>query len=102
MIVGRLLGRAVRTIGQPPVVGEVIGGILLGPSLLGAIWPAAYQFLLPPVVVPVLGTVAELGVILYMFLVGLELNPDIIRGEFGTAVAISTSSIVIPFALGAG
>ena len=100
MIVGRLMGRLFRAIGQPPVVGEVIGGILLGPSLLGALWPAAYQFILPPALVPVLGTVAELGVILYMFLIGLELNTDILRGQFASAVAISASSIVVPFALG--
>ena len=101
MVVGRLLGRVMRAAGQPPVVGEVIGGILLGPSLLGWISPAAYHTILPPEVVPTLGAVAELGVILYMFLVGLELNADRLRGQWRSAVVVATSGMVLPFALGA-
>ena len=88
-------------IGQPPVIGEVIAGILLGPSLLGALWPAAGAFILPPSVAPSLGVVAQLGVILYMFLVGLELNPDrAARAASHATVAISHASIVVPFVLG--
>jgi hypothetical protein len=68
VIAGRLLGRLFTAISQPPVIGEVIGGMLLGPSLLGAIAPEAYLFILPPSVVPFLGIVAQLGVVLYMFL----------------------------------
>lgn len=101
MITGRLMGWLFRRLHQPPVVGEVIGGILLGPSLLGLVWPAAYQFLLPPELVPVLGAVAELGVILYMFLVGLELNPDVLRGQLRSTVAIAQAGMLAPFALGA-
>ena len=101
MVVGRLLGRVMRAAGQPPVVGEVIGGILLGPSLLGWISPAAYHTILPPEVVPTLGAVAELGVILYMFLVGLELNADRLRGQWRSAAVVATSGMVLPFALGA-
>lgn len=101
MVVGRLLGRGFRAIGQPPVVGEVIGGILLGPSFLGIVSPAAYRTILPPEVAPTLGAVAELGVILYMFLVGLELNVDRLRGQWGSAVIVASSGIVLPFALGA-
>ena len=100
VIVGRLLGRLFATIGQPPVIGEVIGGVLLGPSLLGAVAPAAYLFILPPSVVPFLGIVAQLGVVLYMFLAGLELNPDLLRGQLRATVATSHASIVLPFVLG--
>jgi Kef-type K+ transport system membrane component KefB len=100
-VVGRVMGRLFRAIGQPPVVGEVIGGILLGPSLLGAIWSSAYQFILPPAVVPALGAVAEIGVVLYMFIVGLELNTDVIRGQLGSTVAIAGTSTAVPFTLGA-
>ena len=99
--VGRLLGVAFRHIGQPPVIGEVLGGILLGPSLLGAVAPSAYRFLLPPEVAPYLGLIAQLGVILYMFLVGLELNSDVIRKRLQVTIAISHASIVVPFVLGA-
>jgi Kef-type K+ transport system membrane component KefB len=102
MIVGRLVGRLFRSIGQPPVVGEVIGGILLGPSLLGAVWPAAYQFLLPLELRPVLGAVAELGVVLYMFLVGLELNGESLRGQLKSTIVIAQSGMLLPFALGMG
>ena len=100
VVVGRLLRRAFQAIGQPPVIGEVIAGVLLGPSLLGAISPAAYQFVLAPSAAPYLGIVAQLGVVLYMFLVGVELNPDVLRGQVHATVATSHASIVVPFVLG--
>src|SRR5215207_5490892 len=86
---GRLLGGLFTYIGQPPVIGEVVAGILLGPSLLGRVAPEAYAFLLPPSVGPFLGVVAQLGVILYMFLVGLELNPALLRGRAQATVTTS-------------
>ena len=100
VIVGRLLGTLFRFIGQPPVIGEVIGGILLGPTLLGWIWPAAYHYILPASVAPYLHIVAQLGVILYMFLVGLDLNLEWVRHRIRTTIAISHASIVLPFLLG--
>ena len=100
IIAGRILGRLFTAIGQPPVIGEVVAGVLLGPSLLGAIAPEAYAFILPPSVAPYLGVVAQLGVVLYMFLVGLELNPDLLRGQVHTTVATSHASIVLPFVMG--
>lgn len=101
VVVGRLLGRLFAYIGQPPVIGEVIGGIVLGPSLLGQISPDAYQYLLPSSVAPFLGVIAQLGVILYMFLVGLELDPDSLRGQLRATVATAHASIIVPFTLGA-
>jgi Kef-type K+ transport system membrane component KefB len=101
MAVGQVLARLFVRLGQPPVLGEVVGGILLGPSLLGWAWPAAYAFLLPPAVAPYLGVVAQLGVILYMFLVGLELNAGLLRRQAHAAVTISHAGIVFPFLLGA-
>jgi Kef-type K+ transport system membrane component KefB len=100
LITGRLLGLLFRYVGQPPVIGEVVAGILLGPSLLGQAWPEAAAFVLPPVVAPHLGVIAQLGVILYMFLVGLELNLGVLRERAHTTVAISHASIVLPFLLG--
>jgi Kef-type K+ transport system membrane component KefB len=100
--VGRLLGAMFRYIGQPPVIGEVVGGILLGPSFLGLIAPEAYRYVLPSTVAPYLGIIAQLGVIIYMFLVGLELNPELLRGRVHSTVATSHASIVVPFVLGAG
>ena len=97
---GQILGRIFRRIGQPPVIGEVIAGIVLGPSLLGWVWPPAYAFVLPASVAPLLGAVAQLGVILYMFLVGLELNPARLQRRIGATVAISNAGIIVPFTLG--
>lgn len=100
LIMGRVLAMIFRFVGQPPVIGEVVGGILLGPSLLGRVWPDAAAFILPPSVAPNLGMIAQLGVILYMFLVGLELNPSVLRARAHATVAISHASILAPFLLG--
>ncbi|HLG60094.1 MAG TPA: cation:proton antiporter [Vicinamibacterales bacterium] len=100
VVVGRLLGALFRYIGQPPVIGEVVAGILLGPSLLGSVSPGAYAFLLPPSVAPSLGLLSQLGVVLYMFLVGIELDTDGLKGRLRSTVGISLTSIVVPFALG--
>jgi Kef-type K+ transport system membrane component KefB len=101
LVTGRLLGLLLHYLGQPPVIGEVVGGILLGPSLLGRVWPEAAAFVLPPSVAPFLGVIAQLGVVLYMFLVGLELNPRVVRERAHATVAISHASIIAPFLLGA-
>jgi Kef-type K+ transport system membrane component KefB len=102
ILAGRLLSWVFRRFEQPPVVGEVVAGITLGPSLLGSVSPEAANFLLPSAVAPYLAVVAQLGVILYMFLVGLELNGELLRQRAHAAVAISHASIVVPFILGTG
>jgi len=101
VVVGRLLGVLFRRAGQPPVIGEVVAGILLGPSFLGLVSPAAFQWLLPREIAPLLGVVSQIGVILYMFLVGLELNPELLKKRVNATLAISLSGIVLPFTLGA-
>jgi K+:H+ antiporter len=100
VIAGRLLGSLFRFIGQPPVIGEVVAGILLGPSLLGGVSPDAYAFLLPPSVAPSLGLIAQLGVVVYMFLVGVELDTEGLKGQLHSTVGIALTSIAVPFALG--
>src|SRR5574341_2653841 len=99
-ITARLVGALFARFNQPAVIGEVVGGILLGPSLLGRIAPGAAAFVLPPDAAPILSVIAQLGVILYMFLVGLELDLGVLRARARTTVAISTAGIMVPFALG--
>jgi Kef-type K+ transport system membrane component KefB len=94
---GVLLGRLFDYIGQPPVIGEVMAGILLGPSLLGR---AGSAVILPDAVAPFLGVIAQLGVILYMFVIGLEMDPGPLRAQARTTVLTSHASIVVPFVLG--
>lgn len=96
----RLLGTLFRIAHQPPVIGEIIAGILLGPSLLGRVAPALWQHLLPATVAPFLNVISQVGVILYMFLVGLELDPGLMRQRGQATVAISHASIITPFVMG--
>jgi Kef-type K+ transport system membrane component KefB len=100
IVAGRALGNVFTAIRQPPVIGEVLAGILLGPSLLGRIAPAASAYILPAHVAPLLNVVAQLGVILYMFIVGLELNVDRLRHRAHATILTSHASIITPFILG--
>jgi K+:H+ antiporter len=96
----RIMGAVFHFLHQPPVIGEIIGGIFLGPSMLGRALPDFQAYLLPPDITPILGIVAQLGVILFMFLIGLELNLRILRSSGQAMLAISHVSIVFPFLLG--
>ncbi|HVR20275.1 MAG TPA: cation:proton antiporter [Polyangiaceae bacterium] len=96
----RALGALFRFLRQPAVIGEVVAGILLGPSLLGRVAPNLQAFLLPREVAPYLGVIAQVGVILFMFLIGLELDTRLLRKRSDAMVAISHASIVVPFVLG--
>ena len=98
----RSLGSLFRLIHQPPVVGEMIAGILLGPSLLGHVAPKIFAYILPQSISPLLNVISQVGVILYMFLVGLELDLSKLRVKAHSTIAISHASIVVPFLLGAG
>ena len=101
VVAGQALGFLFRHVGQPPVIGEVVAGILLGPSLLGRVWPEASAFLMPAEVGPYIAVIAQIGVILYMFLVGLELNPAALRERAGNTLFIAHASIALPFVGGA-
>jgi len=98
----RLLGGLFGRLRQPYVVGEMVAGILLGPSVFGAVAPAVHAGLFPEESLPALHTLSQAGLLLFMFLVGLELDPALLRGRMRAAVVTSLVSILAPFVLGVG
>jgi Kef-type K+ transport system membrane component KefB len=97
LAVCRGVGWLARYIGQPQVVGEMIAGVLLGPSLFGVLLPHWQQALFPPESLKTLYIGAQLGVGLYMFLVGIESRSDLLRGRVRSAAAVSLARIAVPF-----
>ncbi len=102
ILAARALGALFTLLRQPAVIGEVVAGIMLGPSLLGRVAPGVSAYLLPLQVAPFLGVISQVGVILYMFLVGLELNTALLRSRTHASIAVSHASILTPFLMGAG
>jgi Kef-type K+ transport system membrane component KefB len=96
----RLTGFLFRKLGQPAVIGEMAAGILLGASFLGYYFPGLSGFLFPPSSLNNLHLLSQLGLILFMFIVGLELEPGLLQGKKQAAVMISHAGIVAPFTLG--
>jgi len=96
----RLLGALFHKIGQPPVIGEMVAGILLGPSLLGLMAPGVQTFLFPADSMGALRMLSQIGVILFMFVVGIELDVQHLRQKADAAVLVSHASIIVPFFLG--
>jgi Kef-type K+ transport system membrane component KefB len=101
IVATRLMGSLFKRLAQPPVAGEIIAGVLLGPSLLGLWFPSIVHGLFKPAVTDSLNLLAQLGLILFMFLIGLELDHKLLKGAGHTAVIISHASIVVPFSCGA-
>jgi Kef-type K+ transport system membrane component KefB len=99
---GQLVAHAVSRAGQPRVVGEILAGIALGPSILGAISPSIAGAILPSSIAPILYVLSNIGIVLYMFDVGLQLNGSLLKNCFDKAFMISQVSILAPMVLGAG
>jgi Kef-type K+ transport system membrane component KefB len=98
----RSIGWVVGRVGQPRVLGEIVAGVALGPSVLGALWPGAVAYLFPARVTGALGVLAQLGLVLFMVFIGLELDLRSLRGHGRRVAAISQTSILVPMLLGAG
>lgn len=96
----RVVGSIFRKIGQPVVIGEMIAGIILGPSLLGMAFPGAQAFLFPTATLGFLNLLSQIGVILFMFVVGVDLDLQHLRQKAHAAVLVSHASIIVPFFLG--
>ena len=101
IVVAKLFGAVFRRIGQPPVMGEMVAGIALGPSILGLVSPQISVFLFPQASMVTLGVFSQVGVVLFMFIVGMELDLQHLRERASSAVMVSHASIVVPFLLGA-
>lgn len=100
VVSARIVGALFRKLSQPPVMGEVVAGILLGPSFLGLVAPGVSAYVIPAAILPHLSVIAQVGIVLYMFLVGLELDTSLIRQRTQASIVISHVSIVVPFLLG--
>jgi K+:H+ antiporter len=96
----KLLASLVSKIGQPLVIGEIIAGILLGPSVLGHFLPQVSNFIFQADSLPNLNFLSQLGLILFMFIIGLELDINLLKHRADTAIVVSHASIIIPFAMG--
>jgi len=97
IILARLLGNLAKLLGQPPVLGEILAGILLGPTFFHG---TITKTLFPPSLIPPLTALADLGLVLFMFVVGYEVDLRLIRGRERVAAGVSTGSVVLPLVLG--
>ncbi|KXH81543.1 cation:proton antiporter [Chryseobacterium kwangjuense] len=102
ILVAKLFGWICVKLKQPSVIGEMIAGIVLGPSLFGLYFPELSAFIFPKESLPNLQFLSQIGLILFMYIVGMELDLSVLRKKAHDAVVISHASIIIPFALGVG
>ncbi len=102
ILVARLFGWIFRKIGQPSVIGEIVAGIALGPSLLGLYFPEFSSTLFPSASLGNLQFLSQIGLILFMFVIGMELDLKVLKNKANDAVVISHASIVVPFSFGIG
>ncbi|WP_031035658.1 cation:proton antiporter [Streptomyces sp. NRRL F-5650] len=100
LAVCRIVGRLLQTIGQPPVVGEMLAGVVLGPSVLGALLPGVESALFPTELRPVLYVVGQIGLVAFMFHVGWDFRVDRLRGVARSAGLVSAAGLVVPMVLG--
>ncbi|CAM3970733.1 cation:proton antiporter [Flavobacterium sinopsychrotolerans] len=102
ILVARFFGWVCRRIGQPTVIGEMIAGIVLGPSLIGMYFPEFSTMLFPKDSLGNLQFLSQIGLIFFMFVIGMELDLKVLKNKAHDAVVISHASIIIPFTLGLG
>ncbi len=100
LLVARACGIIAKKMGQPAVIGEMFAGIFLGPSLLGWLWPEGFNFIFPSASLGTLRMLSQIGVCLFMFVVGMELDVNELKHQAHTVVLVSKVSILFPYLLG--
>jgi Kef-type K+ transport system membrane component KefB/nucleotide-binding universal stress UspA family protein len=102
LVVGRLMGEAAQRIGQPAVMGQLIGGLLLGPSVFGLIWPSAQHALFPGVDAQksMIDAISQLGILMLLLLTGMETDLQMVKRVGRTAVMVATAGVTLPFICG--
>src|SRR5580700_7402745 len=102
LLVGRLMGEAAQRLGQPAVMGQLIGGLLLGPSVLGLIWPAAQHALFPgtPEQKSMINAVSQLGILMLLLLTGMETDLRLVKRVGRAAVTVAATGVALPFVCG--
>ncbi|MGB3540778.1 MAG: cation:proton antiporter [Mesorhizobium sp.] len=102
LVIGRGLGELLQRLGQPAVMGQLIGGILLGPSLFGWLWPSAQHFVFSsdPVQKSMINAVSQLGILMLLLLTGMETDMKLVRRVRAACISISTTGVLVPFACG--
>src|SRR5580692_3209532 len=102
LLVGRLMGEAAQRLGQPAVMGQLIGGLLLGPSVLGLIWPAAQHALFPGTVEQksMINAVSQLGIMLLLLLTGMETDLQLVKRVGRSAITVAAAGVALPFICG--
>jgi K+:H+ antiporter len=104
LLVGRIMGEAAQRIGQPPVMGQLVGGLLLGPSVLGLLWPHAQHTLFPSTAEQksMIDAVSQLGILMLLLLTGMETDLQLVKRVGRAAVTVAVAGVAIPFICGVG
>ena len=102
LLVAKAAGWLLRRLGQPSVIGEMVAGLMLGPLLFGQLWPQAQQWLFAVPSLGALGMVSQLGVLMFLFVAGAELDLSALRGRRRLALLVSHAGIALPFLFGVG
>ena len=100
LLMVRLFGFLFKHIGQPGVIGEIVAGIVLGPSVLGYFFPGVFQALFPPESLTNLELLSQVGLVLFMFVIGMELDFSVLKNKINETLVISHAGILVPFFLG--
>jgi Kef-type K+ transport system membrane component KefB/nucleotide-binding universal stress UspA family protein len=102
LVVGRLMGEAAQRIGQPPVMGQLLGGLMLGPSLFGLFWPSAQHalFSVDAAQKGMIGAVSQLGILMLLLLTGMETDLQLVRRVGRAAVTVAAAGVAVPFVCG--